>query len=502
MSIPSDGLIFYAPLNKASNAAQTGQAMTQVGDILYGPNQGIESALFRDSYISITSGLDQIPYGQAARTFSFWERTHFTADNTTFISYGINAQVNGNYQLLLTNTNLLRVNQYGASYNLDTSAAGDPVDGLWHHVAYTQAGKAVSVYIDGKLAGSFNNTYNVPNGVEAFYIANPVYNSGRYRFRGRMAAVRIYGRVLTTSQISQLASQFSPDSFKPQKGIPKDALVFHASLEKVSNTAETGQAITWTGTQVSDSIQGIPCTSFNGSLYGTLDPIYNLNSNFTASCWWRQKTSKDTHRGLYMQTSSGGHGNQFCMQGWGSSGISLGYGGSQYDINEGYSYNLDTWYHLIIVCDRNKGISISYINGVPYGTKNFTAALQLQNSLGIGADYSGNNKLVGYMAGIRIYDRALTPAQCYALYTEFQESSDSVVPSAPGQGLFVNGIYLCSLKPQKGNRGLLINDQFIPIGINDTQLQVKDFTAIMQVVVGQESDSYVPYEPSSDSQQE
>jgi len=73
------------------------------------------------------------------------------------------------------------------------------VDGLWHHVAYTQAGKAVSVYIDGKLAGSFNNTYNVPNGVEAFYIANPVYNSGRYRFRGRMAAVRIYGRVLTTS---------------------------------------------------------------------------------------------------------------------------------------------------------------------------------------------------------------------------------------------------------------------------------------------------------------
>lgn len=281
--------------------------------------------------------------------------------------------------------------------------------------------------------------------------------------------------------------------------IPSDGLIFYASLKEVSSTAETGQSISWTGTQVVTTIDGIPCTSFNGSLYGTVDPSYSLNNDFTASCWWRQTSSISQQRGVYMDYQGGPQHKAFTLQGWGNSGIVIGYGGSDYDINMSCPYSLDTWYHLVAVCDRTKGISIAYINGVPFGTKNFTASQSLQQSMAMGATYSGNNKLVGYMSGVRIYDRALTPAQCYALYTEFQESSDSVVPSAPGQGLFVNGIYLCSLKPQKGNRGLLINDQFIPIGINDTEALVQDFTSTVSSVFGSPSDSYVPDESNSEA---
>jgi hypothetical protein len=195
--IPVDGLVFYAPLSTEAAAAETGQALTANGTITYGTSGSIMCAFF-DGSSSITASVPNLPQGSSARTMSVWLKADSFTDQRSAFGYGqqsSGAVCSCDY----INGTTLRFCGWYCDTDYDFGSTGQE----WHHVILIYDGTTDHIYWDGQLVKSQGQTRNT---ALTYLISGGYYSN----WKGAIAALRIYDRVLSANEIAELANEFTP----------------------------------------------------------------------------------------------------------------------------------------------------------------------------------------------------------------------------------------------------------------------------------------------------
>lgn len=204
-------------------------------------------------------------------------------------------------------------------------------------------------------------------------------------------------------------------------GVPSANLVFYLPLSETT-IADVGPELTSSGTIVHTVMNGIPCAYFNGNsyLYASSVSMPTGASPRALSLWFRYKDIPGA-------TSS----DAAVFAGWGTT-TSLGrfdayveaqvfyiiYSGS--DLNSGIKIQDTNWHHILMQYDG--ATSEIYYDG-QFVISEAKAINTRNNHLYIGAREDGTYTFDGYLAGIRIYNRAMTSIEIAYLASEFTPSA-------------------------------------------------------------------------------
>ena len=291
MAIPTDGLVFYAPLAEDKATAETGQTLNYTGNFQFNIVSGIPCAVFSgEEKISV----DNSNYFSGDFSISCWFRL------TTPMAEGV---VNAAVFVFGTSENWLtiRVNANGIFMNLggQNNTKQITVDTVtFNNITVTYSSSKLSIYING-LLDSQVNLDSLPNS-STFLIGDSGYSDW---FTGEIASFRIYSKVLNTSEISALYNEFNEDSggsdsgntgflidglflssSKPklgQKGLLLDNKYFLPLVEGSGGAAEyyrcasvDTSAKTWTGYRavLNDGVYTFEDTVTTGLSYTSVTP--------------------------------------------------------------------------------------------------------------------------------------------------------------------------------------------------------------------------------------
>ena len=337
------------------------------------------------------------------------------------------------------------------------------VDTNWHHWLFMRDGDTVKLYKDGKVDATMAYSGTV-NAHEDLYIGG--YYSNWSSFTSayfRLSNVRIYNRALTDAEIQSVALEHNPTKslFIPlktaygtpqagQKGIivrssqvvgyaaysksteamPTEGLVFYLPCDSDSyTTAQTGQALSKSGTVTATTVNGIPCLEIKSGSYlsGTLDG-FSGDVSMALSFWFKRL---DSNSSAYV---TAGNGNYSLINGneiWGSvesDHIETACGSSGSDARRAGIYNASIgtgWHHGYFSYDATTKKFKTVLDGntenAGYSAErsyNFSSGLTLCiNSLARATSAVKGN---ANYSQIRIFNRALTDAEIKLLAGEYK----------------------------------------------------------------------------------
>jgi hypothetical protein len=300
----------------------------------------------------------------------------------------------------------------------------------WHQVIFTYSGGTVNGYVDGAPVGMMLNTFT---GGEKF--AQWAYGlllgtdpSLTKSLAGGLAEVRVYNRALSNADAAALYSATVPGSAL-SSGAGSTSTVSGGDIT-------TGLAALWTlaeggGTTAND-------TSGNGNT-GAVSNGYWWNSAYGPSLWFNgggsyiwvnESPSLEQSNALTVSFWLDPNANSNLdprvitkLYDWeiklnGASRYPQFMANGQYAILN-YSLPLNTWHHITFT--YSNGTVIGYVDGVAvntlYNTFTGTGSLaQWAYGLLMGTDASMTNPLIGSLAQVRIYNRALSAQDVAALY--------------------------------------------------------------------------------------
>lgn len=131
---------------------------------------------------------------------SFWMRS-----GTTITDYYIGfVEGQRSFSFLQRENNKFQ----GAFFSTGTPTyiVSNPLFNTWHHMAATRDNQTYKFYIDGKLVGSRSaDPVDTVLSVHEFWLGW-TYNSGVKFWKGQLDDLRIYGRVLNSSEVATLAT--------------------------------------------------------------------------------------------------------------------------------------------------------------------------------------------------------------------------------------------------------------------------------------------------------
>ena len=190
-----DGLVFWADFSSLS-MSRTGDAMSASGTVTKATYAGNRCAQFDESYL-YASSWSRIS-GSAPRTVSQWINTTHGDDART-IYFGTQSGTGSCWSFLIPNGEW-----YFQGNSRDFSSGVNVADGRWHHLLGTYDGTNVDLYLDGTLVKTSAQALNT-SGSGALKLGNDY--GDNHPYTGYMAAVRIYDRVLSASEIASLAGE-------------------------------------------------------------------------------------------------------------------------------------------------------------------------------------------------------------------------------------------------------------------------------------------------------
>lgn len=200
--IPTDGLVFYAPLDKDAATAVTGQSFNVSGTVNYKTVDGIPCAEFTGSQCIKSTQMTGFPAGASPRTLSAWIRSiYYEQDSYTF-SYG--GEPKSGYFGLDIDHDTAYIATSG-----NTNPLKCPIDeNKWYHFAAAYDGELLHFYCNGELFGSAAFPNPVLNTVLDYVNIGAGYSGNRNQFKGQIAACRLYNRVLSDKEIKALSREF------------------------------------------------------------------------------------------------------------------------------------------------------------------------------------------------------------------------------------------------------------------------------------------------------
>ena len=234
---PANGLVLYMPMTSMSEVySSDGKASASDYNSSY-PVEFTEQDGIACAYcyfhrlwstyrsIRISNVLGSLPFGSAPRTFSFWcKRSSTATSDGTALWYGSESGDGRGICVKFNGSNAVIADFYNSgadtnvTYGSVQSTANVMSDRKWHHIAVSlwnnESNRAAgAVWIDGaeKYEGYANVALDTGTAYSYAFIGGrspqSVWNKP---LNGWIAGFRAYDRVLSSSEISQLAKEFNP----------------------------------------------------------------------------------------------------------------------------------------------------------------------------------------------------------------------------------------------------------------------------------------------------
>ena len=193
------GLVSWWPGDGNANDLAGINNGTLVNGTTFAPGKVGQAFSFDGADSLVQAGTTGLPTGNSDRTLEFWTRIDsVVASEAFFAGYGTFGSFTQTYHVGATGTAPF-FSQWG-------SGVGAPslTTGTWHHVAVTNVGAAVRLYIDGALAGSGSLTINTPAGTQFYMGRIPGSLGDSRRLQGLVDEPAVYARALSASEIQEI----------------------------------------------------------------------------------------------------------------------------------------------------------------------------------------------------------------------------------------------------------------------------------------------------------
>ena len=202
MTVPTSGLVFYAPLSSNTTVADTGQILSISGSPQFTIEDGVPcmKILDKDSYVSM---LDQstLPMESSPRTVSIWSKTY---DSGTFHLMGYGKGISHGGVLLMTSDSSIALDSVNSSISKSFQR-----DNKWHNYVFTYYGTFVTMYLDGEKIHEGSLSLNTQSGYPLGAVfGNTPERNYQQESSGYVAACRIYNRCLTQDEVNLLYGEF------------------------------------------------------------------------------------------------------------------------------------------------------------------------------------------------------------------------------------------------------------------------------------------------------
>lgn len=239
------------------------------------------------------------------------------------------------------------------------------------------------------------------------------------------------------------------DAYHAQSAYPEIGLSFHAPLSASAATAATGQALTETGSPVFGSVSGLPCATFDGTNridFSTAGLSLALAPR--AMSLWVNPTTTGGNPGTTGQTiahvrrSADGASYGIILRSDARFSVWGGTPGNVQDIytDSGVTY-ARRWQHIAISYDGS--VMSFWHNGTLVKSASMTmlATTGAPDTGRIGWWEENGANLVGSVASVRIYERALSATDVASLYSEHSAVlTGSLTVTVPGsRQWYLNG---------------------------------------------------------------
>lgn len=206
--LPEDGLVFYLPLTTVTATAPTGQTLSIQGTTpIANTIDGISCLGFSNNGYIYTTNSEGIPTGTDPWTMSVW--LYNTAKRQDTSSCSVFSFGSRDYDAMLdvyANGNQLRVGNFSVLPIVENLSDSDLMN-QWIHMLAVNNGISTTLYLNGEQKSSANSWYI---SAEYINIGGILYQGTIFGHIGYLAAARIYNRALSASEISALASEFTP----------------------------------------------------------------------------------------------------------------------------------------------------------------------------------------------------------------------------------------------------------------------------------------------------
>ncbi len=315
-----------------------------------------------------------------------------------------------------------------------SSAAGtSPPIGSWHHLACVVSGSEVTLYVDGVSQGStaYTGVTNLTP-TNAFEIGRYFGSGGqsnRHCLDGKMDDIRVFHRILGTSEIAHLASsrgvQGSPYT---ETGLGDEWLWCCPSLDDsaddISGNTNHGTYVGGLSTTADTGAGGSRAYDIDAFTKGVqLDQDILLNETaYSYSCWFKPNgtsTGGSDRRIFGAYNSSNVNANILFSQ---NNGIlrmlAISDSATTYVKSFTTSLNADQWYHLcVVVYDGSQGYYAGFIDGIPFtffeylGSTKDTGRTGLEFNIGGGTNSGFNKGADGLIDDVRLFKRALSDSE-------------------------------------------------------------------------------------------
>ena len=418
-----NGLVGYWPLNdgngtQAGDFSGNGRTGTITGATWTSGKRG--GALSFDGVNNTVSLSGSLPLNPSGFTFSHWIKTTSSAGQMYTIG---NAGGGDGYRFGLSNGNIsFLIGDTPHSYTETTCGTAKANDGKWHLITGTfQSSGNFSCYLDGVFLASVavGNFSSMQTGAPG--LGKP---PCCVAFAGSMDDIRIYNRILSAAEISNLYNS-------------KETAVNHSQNSKVAN----GLGAFWSfngpdvsGTNATDlsgnsntlsfiGPQLVPGKvgqglSFNGtSASASSSASLNITDNLSISLWFYPRAefvgyavhpitkwtgTTDANYVLYYFGTTSGLDNVLALY--------ANAGGTWQSISTFYTVVPGNWYHYVFTYNSVSG-GKTYINGSLFGTTGGAGVLAT-NATNLSLGDSGNMIL----DEVRVYNRVLSAAEAFQLY--------------------------------------------------------------------------------------
>lgn len=202
---------------------------------------------------------------------------------------------------------------------------------------------------------------------------------------------------------------------------PTDGLVFYAPLSTASTTAETGQTLTTVEGSVTHGVVGnIPCGYFDGNTQMTMSDETNIPTGHFARTLslWCKSVSTETKLWDYIfgYHGSSNPGKEFIIAIYEGSEIGVDLYNSK-TTTSSLATDLTKWNHILVTFSDS--IVRFYLNGSLVQENSDIVINTVFENIILGFAAENTWYFNGYLAGCRIYNRALAAEEIAALANEF-----------------------------------------------------------------------------------